>query len=278
MNTALASESFLLRKRPAPYVVGSVWVLLVMGFAFLVPYLIYLSLGADEPGRENLLGILLPSQVHHTAVGSYPMFGGAIMIIFGILAAGAETHWDTWKVRFTQGPSRTQVMLSKFVVAGAAAALIALAALAGALVASAGIALLAGRPVTGWPGVSDLALAALVAIAISVTYTFVGMALAVVLRGTTVAIAVGLVWVLGLETALSGVASIVAVLEPVRLVLLSSASGSLVASTGVATQAEQGTPGVVDVLSWPGALLVLAVYAAVSVAVSAWLMNRRDIA
>lgn len=277
MNPALASESLLLRKRPAPYVTGGVWVLLVVGFAFLVPYVIYLSLGATEPGRDNLLNILLPPQAHHTAVGSYPMFGGAILIIFGILAAGAEAHWGTWKVRFTQGPSRTQVMLSKFVVAGVAAALIALTALVGAVIASAGIAMIAGRPVSGWAGVPEFVTAALVAIAISITYTFVGMTLAVLFRGTTVAIAVGLVWVLGLENALSGVASIVPALEPVRSVLLSSASGSLVASTGVATQGEQGTPGVVDVLSGPGALLVLAIYAAVAITTSTWLMNRRDI-
>jgi hypothetical protein len=32
------------------------------------------------------------------------------MLILGVLITGPEYRWNTWTARFTQGPSRTQVM------------------------------------------------------------------------------------------------------------------------------------------------------------------------
>ena len=37
MMPALASEGYLLRNRPLPYVLGAAWTAMVVGFAFVVP-------------------------------------------------------------------------------------------------------------------------------------------------------------------------------------------------------------------------------------------------
>lgn len=274
---ALASETYLLRKRPVPYVIASAWVLMVVGFAFVIPYAIYLALDpAENPDRGELLRVVIPVSVHETALSSYPMFGGAVMLILGALITGSEDRWSTWKVRFTQGPGRTTVILAKFVAAAVAAAAIAALALAGAVLASLVIASLAGesRAIPN-PGalLSSFAAAALIA----TTWTSVGMALGVVFRGATVAIAVGLIWTLALENVLSGLAGMLPALEPVRLALLSSASGSLVGSLGAPLQGRGGTPGVVDYLSGAHAVGMLVAYTALAIALSAWLMRRRDI-
>lgn len=273
---ALASETYLLRKRPVPYVIAAAWVLMVIGFAFVIPYAIYLALDpAENPDRGELLRVVIPGSVHETALSSYPMFGGAVMLILGALITGSEDRWSTWKVRFTQGPGRTTVILAKFVAAAVAAAAIAALALAGAVLASLVIASLAGesRAIPN-PGalLSSFAAAALIA----TTWTSVGMALGVVFRGATVAIAVGLIWTLALENVLSGLAGMLPALEPVRLALLSSASGSLVGSLGAPLQGRGGT-GVVDYLSGAQAVGVLVAYTALAIALSAWLMRRRDI-
>lgn len=274
---AVSSEALLVRRRPAPYVIGAAWTLLVVVFAFAVPYIVYLSLDASEPGRDNLLEVVLPASVHTTALSSFPLFGGAIFLILGVVLMGAEARWGTWKVRFTQGPSRATVVWAKFALAAVAGAVIACVAFAAAAGFSLLLAVVVGEP-TALPGPAPVLRSLLAAALLAVVWISVGMALAVICKGTSVALAVGLMWTLALENAIGGLAAMLPAIEPVRHVLLSSASGSLVAATGAPTQGDGGTPGVVDVLSGPWAVAVLAGYLAASVAAAIWLLRRRDVA
>lgn len=277
MRAAFASEALLLRRRGAPYVLGASWMLMIAAFAFVVPYIVYLALDpAANPERDELLRVVLPARLDQTAVSSYPMFGGAIMLILGVLISGSEDRWGTWKVRFTQGPSRASVIAAKFAAGAIAATLVALAAMVAAAVASGAIALIAGQPMM-WPDAGALARSAGSAALISITWTSVGTALGVICRGTSTAIAIGLIWTLVVENAVAAVTGMVEVLEPVRSVLLSSASGSLVASMGARTQSDGGTPGVVDVLSGPAAVLVLIAYSVAAFLISLRLVRSRDV-
>ncbi|MEY9212517.1 ABC transporter permease subunit [Thermobifida halotolerans] len=275
MIPALNSELLLLRHRGAPYAVGAAWVAMVVSFAFLVPYIVYANLDAGQD-RDQILLALLPEAVASTSVSSYPLFGGAMMLILGVLLTGSEYRWNTWTARLSQGPDRIQVVAAKFTAGVIAAALVAAAALLAAVAASVAVALVTDRPVR-WPGAVDLLASLGGAALISVAWMSVGAALAVAFRGTSVALAVGLLWTLGLESAVSGLASMFGPLEPVRSVLLGTASGSLVAALGAPTLEEGGTPGVVDHLDAPAAVAVLLAYTALSVAVAAWLIRRRDI-
>lgn len=278
MTNALASEWYLLRARRVPLVVGIVWAVMVAVFAVLVPYVVYLALPASS-GQDTgaiLDGVLLESSA--TAVlGSYPMFGGAVMLIFGILVAGPEYRWGTWTARFTQGPTRTQVVLAKAVVAALVAAAMTVGAHVLATLASAGVTAVEGRALTLPPLTQTLGALAGSAL-IAAVWTVVGLGLSIVLRGTTLALIVGLVWSLALENVVSGLAQVVSALEPVRHALLGVASGSLVSGLGAPAQDAGGTPGVVSVLSTPTALLVMAAYAAVALLAATLLARRRDIA
>jgi ABC-2 type transport system permease protein len=276
MIDAVAAEGLLLRKRMAPVVIGIGWILMVVGFAFGVPYIVYNVLDPSDAGRRELLDSLLPHAVAATSLSSYPLFGGAIMLILGVLVTGSEYRWGTWTARLSQGPGRVQVLLAKLVVAAIATTVIAAAAALAAAGASATIGAVESRS-ADWPSIGALAGSLGAAALISAAWMSVGAALGVIFRGTTVALAAGLLWTLGLENALSGLAGILPGLEPVRYVLLGSASGSLVSGLGAPTQGDGGTPGVVNYLSTPVACLVLVAYIVVSTTVAALLIRRRDI-
>ncbi|GIH72231.1 hypothetical protein [Sphaerimonospora thailandensis] len=109
MINAFAAEALQLRKRLAPIIIGGSWLVMVVGFGFAVPYIVYAALDpvTQAAERAQLLGSLLPSAVHHAAAGSYPLFGGAVMLILGVLITGSEYRWRTWPARLSQGPTRT---------------------------------------------------------------------------------------------------------------------------------------------------------------------------
>ncbi|PSL01629.1 ABC-type transport system involved in multi-copper enzyme maturation permease subunit [Haloactinopolyspora alba] len=277
MIAALNAETLLLRHRLAPLVVGGSWIALVLAFAFGVPYIVYSTLDPDATAdRADLLETLVPAAVDSTSVSSYPMFGGAIMLILGVLVTGPEYRWGTWTARLSQGPGRAQVVLAKIAAGVLAVIAIAVAAAVTSAVASAVIASVEGEPLN-WPAPVEMLASLGGAVLISATWMSVGAALGVLFRGTSVALAVGLVWTLGLENAIAGLAGVIGALEPVRAVLLGTASGSLVAGLGAPTQGDGGTPGVVDHLTPAAACAVLAVYLVASTVLAVALVRRRDI-
>jgi ABC-2 type transport system permease protein len=277
MITALAAEVLLMRKRLAPLVVASAWAMMVVGFGFLVPYIVYATMDPGKhAGRAGLLATLLPAAAGTTTAGTYPVFGGAIMLILGVLVTGPEYRWGTWTARLVQGPSRTQVVLAKFGTGAVAAAVIATAALAASIVASAVIALTEQRPLI-WPATWAVLASLGIAAFISIAWMSVGAALGVLFRGVGTALGVGLLWTLGLENAVSGLAGAVPAMEPVRAVLLGPASGSLVAALGEPSVSKGGALGVGAYMSATTACAVLLGYAAISIAVATLVTRHRDI-
>ncbi|NDL60161.1 hypothetical protein [Phytoactinopolyspora mesophila] len=278
MINAFASETTLLRNRPMPLVVGGGWVAMVLAFAFGVPYIVYSTLDPvdAQADRADLLDALVPASLDATSASSYPLFGGALMLILGVLITGPEYRWNTWTARFTQGPSRTQVILAKVAAGTVAVFVIAVVVVLASAAASMLIATIEGESLI-LPPAGDVLASVGAATLISTAWMTVGAALGVIFRGTTVALAVGLLWTLGLENAVSGLAGMFSMLEPLRAVLLGPASGSLVASLGARTQGDGGTPGVVDYVSAPVACLVLAAYIALSTTVAVAVIRRRDV-
>jgi|SRR5690348_8424419 len=276
MITALTAEGLLLRKRLAPFVVGGTWVIMVVGFGFLVPYIVYATMNpGKQADRAQLLAMLLPAAASTTAAGTYPLFGGAIMLILGVLVTGSEYRWGTWAARLVQGPSRTQVVLAKFGAGAVTAAVIATAALAASIVTSVVIALTEQRPIT-WAAISAVASLGVAAF-ISIAWMSVGAALGVVFRGVGTALGVGLLWTLGLENAVAGLAGAVPAMEPVRVTLLGPASGSLVAALGEPSVSKGGAIGVGAYMSAATACAVLLGYVAMSIAVATVVTRHRDI-
>jgi len=276
MINALRSESLLLRRRPALYVIGGLWLLMVVAFAYGIPYIVFRTVTTSQQDRQALLEVLTPDHAGLTSLSSYPLFGGALMLVLGVLLTGSEYRWGTWKVRLVQGPRRHEVLLAKMLTGASGLAVLAAATLLLSLLVSTVIAEVSSAPLA-WPSPADLARSLAAALLISVAWMSVGAVLAVAFRGTSVALAAGLLWTLLFENVLSGLATVFSALEPLRTVLLGSASGSLVGAMGAKTQSNGGTPGVVDHLSGPWSVLVLTVYIVGSAAAAAVLLRRRDV-
>lgn len=278
MRNAISSEWYLLRARRVPMVIGILWAVLVALFGIGIPYIVYLALPADSEQDTGALleAVVLPSSAT-TALGSYPLFGGAIMLILGVLVTGPEFRWGTWTARFTQGPGRGAVIGAKALVGAAVASLVTVGALVAAMAASAVITAVEGRPLE-LPTAGELGGALVGAALVSSVWTTIGMSLALLLRGTTTALIAGLLWALAFENIISGLVQVLTILEPVRAALPGVAAGSLVAALGAPTQDSGGSPGVVAVLDAPAALLVMALYVAVALGAAVLVTRRRDIA
>ncbi|PZH16290.1 ABC transporter permease [Streptomyces sp. NTH33] len=279
MIGCLRAEFLSVRKRPGVWIVGGAWVALAVAFGMAVPYIVYLSFkGGSSSGSdpEDLITSLLPDQFMTSVVGLYPMFGSALMLVFGAVVAGGDHRWGTWGTLFVQGTGRITVMAAKSVVTAVALLCVTAAVVAATAAVSALIAFADGRPVH-WPPTVELLKGFGVAWLVSMAAVALGTFLAVLFRNTGAAIGVGLVWLLALENLVSGVVGTLPALEAVQRVLLGANGGSLAAALGSSTQDAGGTPGVVAVSGPLTASFVLAGYVVVFLGLSTMLVSRRDV-
>ncbi|MFJ6195529.1 ABC transporter permease [Micromonospora sp. NPDC092111] len=279
MIASVRAALFADRKRPGVWSIGATWLGLALAFGLGIPYVVYQAISGDPEqagSAEELLAVVLPDQLVPTGIGLFPLFGGAIVVILGALVIGNEFRWGTLHLIFTQRPRRAQVLGGHAV----ALVLIALALVVATFVAMAGLtALLAtveGRDIT-WPGPGALAGAVGAGWLICAAHASLGFLLAVVFRNTATAIAVGLVWTLVIENAVSGLALVLAPFEVVQKILLAPSSGALAGALGARSQFEGGTPGVVAASNWWLPVVVLLGYVILSIGGALWVAGRRDV-
>lgn len=87
--TLLASfraEGLKLRKRPAARMLAGAWFVMMLNFAYVLPYFSRDS-GAAGGGP---LSATLPANLVANAVGGFAFMGGAIAMILGALVAGHD--------------------------------------------------------------------------------------------------------------------------------------------------------------------------------------------
>ena len=272
----VAAEMIRFRRRPLAWVVGITWSLQVLLFAYMTPLLIAV-LTLHGSARTAVLSELVPAHLDFTTASSFPLFGGAVMLILGAFVTGTEFRWRTWATILTQQPARAEVVLGKVLATFLVVALIVLASYVVALVASLAI----GLSVEGGaqpPPAGRLLASLLVSLLVSWAWAAVGMFLGVLFRGATAAIAVGLIYSLGLENVILSFSGFFSALQPVRAILLGANAGSLVSSLSPAQVAAQHVPGVVAVVGAGQATLVLLLYLLVAVGLSIALVARRDVA
>ncbi|SUA75617.1 ABC-type transport system involved in multi-copper enzyme maturation, permease component [Nocardia otitidiscaviarum] len=280
MNALLASaraEFLRLRKWPAYWIVLGVWILLNLTFAYLFNYLAYTTGDSSGPPsgqpREELLRLLLPAAVPEVFTQGMAMFGGALMLVLGALAVGSGYGWGSWKTVFTQGPSRVAAVGGLVV----SLAVTVLSLVVVAFVVDTGVAALIAASESQsptLPSVGRTLLGLVVGSAILGMWTLAGALIGVIARGPALAVGLGLVWVLVVETLLRGVANIFDPIAPITDYLPGTAAGSLAGS--MRTADGPATPGVLDILTRTESFVVLAVYAVVFAGGTAWLMRRRD--
>ena len=281
MRGSLSAELLKLRKRPATWLVGAVFVTLGLVFAYLFPYLSYRGSGARQGpvagSGEELLLDALPASLVPSALGGWPLFGGALALVLGALITGSEYSWGTLKTVLAQRPGRLAVLGGKLTAAGLVTAVMVAVSLAADALASWAIATAEHRAVD-WPPPPDLARGMAAGWLIVTMWCVAGMFLGTVLRGTALPVGIGLVWALVVEQLVRGFASTLDAIDVLQRWLPGTNAGALVAALGAPTQEQgRGTPGITDVVGGTHATLAVAGYLIILAAATAIVLRRRDV-
>jgi ABC-2 type transport system permease protein len=282
MNTVIAStraELLRLRKWPAVWVTLSAWLALTAMFGYLFNYLSYTtgdtSFSNEGATAASLLREILPGDVPNVLVQGMPMFGGALMMVFGAIVAGNGYGWGTWKTVFTQGPSRMSAMAGSLAALATFVALTVVATLALCFGLSLLVAATESQAVT-WPSAGDLGISLAVGLLVMNMWALAGFLLGTVARGPALSVGLGLVWALVVENLLRGVGELLGPVEAFTKILPGTSAGSLVGSI-VGVGGPNPTPGVLDLLTGPQATALLAAYVVALQVVALALVRRRDV-
>lgn len=274
MIRSIAAELLVTRKRASTWILLGIWTLLALVFAYIVPYVQYLDGGGRRP-----LADLLPQQLVGTLMGGFPFFGGVFALQLGVLAVGSDYGWGTLKTLFTQRPGRLRIFAAKLLALGATLLPFVLVAFAAGALSSYAIAVREGAEIA-WPSASLLLRGLGAGWLIFAVWAAFGVLLAVLSRGTSLAIGVGILYALVIEGLLSALAGEVSLLDRLVELFLRANGYSLVVALGVprADLGDQG-PGSFSgpFVGGTQALVVLASYLVVLVAASGWVLQRRDV-
>jgi ABC-type transport system involved in multi-copper enzyme maturation permease subunit len=283
MSTMIAStkaELLRLRKWPAVWVTLSAWMAMTALFGYLFDYVSYRTGDSSFSNQGDttaaLLQGILPGNVANVLVQGMPMFGGALMMVFGAIVAGNGYGWGTWKTVFVQGPSRTAAVIGSLTALLTFVVLTVLATLALCFGLSLLVAAAESQTVT-WPSVGDLAVSVGAGLLVMGMWALVGFLLGTVARGPALSVGLGLVWALVVENLLRGVGELLGAVEAFTKALPGTSAGSLVGSI-VGTGGPDPTPGVLDTLTGLQASAVLAVYVVAVPVATLLLIRRRDVA
>jgi ABC-2 type transport system permease protein len=274
MLRSYRAELIKLRKRPAVWVVFAVWLLLMLLFTYLFPYLGYRS-AKSAVEAQRLLADLLPSNLPGQGLTGYAVWGGSLIVVLGALSLGSEYGWGTLKTMLSNRPGRLTVFFAQIAalftgLAGLVIVAFACSGLASVLIATSAHASLAG------PSALSLARSVVAGWLILAMWCLFGVALATLIRGTALSIGLGLVWVLAVENLVRATAALLPVMASIEKVLPGVNAGSLVAALG-APAAGTSADGVDAVVGGGQALLVVALYFALFAAGGALLLRRRDV-
>ena len=267
MTGSVAAELVVQRKRASTWVLLGVFAALSVFFLYVLPY------------TDELTPDLLPQGVAGNVIRIFPVFGGVFALMLGVLTIGSDYGWDVVKTLFTQRPGRLAVLAGKLLALGVVVVAFTVTVFVGGAVASLVIALGEDAEVE-WPSAWLLVRALAAGWFILAVWAALGMMLAVLSRGTALAIGIAILYALVIEGLLSALADSVDALEPVAQIFLRSNGYSIATALGASKEriADSG-PGSFTgpYVSTAQAVLVLAAYLVVFVLVSAAVLRRRDV-
>jgi ABC-2 type transport system permease protein len=283
MSGSFAAEILKLSKRATTWVLLGLSLVLMELFAYVLPYLSYVTgdqnTATEGLTREQVLAGVLPDQLIPNTIGGFPVFTGALALIFGGLAVGSEYGWGTLKTILTQRHSRLRVYAGKLLALAAMVLAGVLIMFAVGALTSGVIATIESKPLD-FPAATELARGLGGAWLILATWCAFGALLGFVFRSVALPVGVGAVWVLGIEGLISGVAgSLLPSLQGLRDLLPGVNAGSVVwvlTSLAGGNPAEVA-PGVTDAVSGTRGAVTLAAYLAAFAVAGALLLRRRDV-
>ena len=284
MTTTLINSSraelLRLRRWPAVWVTLGVWLFLALMFGYLFNYFSYktgdLSFSNEGSSLRSIFAQLLPAAVPDVLLQGMPMFGGALMLVLGGLVAGNGYGWGTWKTIFTQGPSHRAVIGGSMLTLSVLVVGVVLLTVALCFGVSTTIALTEGTDLV-WPTAGSMLQSILVGCLVLGLWALAGYTVGTLARGPALAVGLGLVWTLVVENLLRGVGSVLGPVESLTHVLPGTAAGSLVGSLIGVRPGNDGTPGVLDVLSATRATWTVVAYLLAFLAVTLTVTHRRDV-
>lgn len=271
MNLVTA-EMFQMRKRSSTWTLLGIWALLAVFFGYLLPYL--LNNENSVPGGMDLL---FPENLVENLITGVPFYGGAIALMMGVLSVGSEYNWGTYKTMFTQRPQRGMVITARVVCIALYLLLFAAVPFAVGAVSSVIVANIEGATIS-WPSLVDVAWGTLTSWIIMFAWAAVGILLATLTRGTSMAIGIGIIYALMLEGLISNFANNISWLEPLINVFLRANGYSLIKpllGNGVIDDGPGGFAG--PWVSVGQSLVVLGIWIAVSLGTSWWVIRSRDV-
>lgn len=275
MMQTIFAEVELLRKRPSTWILLGIWAVMSGMFGYVVPYI-----DRNEAAAGGGITDLLPASVATTALSGFPFFGGVIVLIMAVMAFGGDYGWNVVKTLFTQRSSRLQVFGSKFAAIAIWLLPFVLVTFAVSIVASLIVAS-AESASNDLQSIGTIAVGLLAAWLILAVWAALGILLATLTRGTSIAIGVGILYGLVIEGLLSAFLDGVDALSPLIQGLLRTNAYSLVQPIGDISEIARGNgPGAFSGPYVGGAqsLAVLIAYLAALTAASALIINRRDVA
>lgn len=262
------AELIVQARRPAHWLLAAAGLGLTVTFGYLIPF----SAKDSGPFGTPQLEAMLPASSHGAAIGGMPVFVGSLAVIFGVLVVGSDYGWDTWKTLLVQQPSRLSALAGKIAVLAAGTLLLTLILLGGTAAASATIAHLESTAAQ-WPPLLEVLRAAGAGWLIAFTWSMLGAALSVLLRGVALPIGIGLVWMLAVQNLITTLAApLIPWLDAAQQWLPGPAAGSLVAGLTGRTD----TPGVAELAGVGQCVAVLAVYSVLFTLFCVIRLTRRD--
>lgn len=275
---AFRAETLKLRKRPGVWILVGTMAGVVLLFGYVLLYVLATQAPADAVqglDAAALLDGLRPASLAAQVLSMVAGFGGAIGLIVGALAFGAEYSWRTVATMATQRPRRLALMSGRVLAVGLTCLVLALAAFAGGALGTGLIAVLEPTDNAG-PPIADLASAYGVAALTVGVWCAIGVCLATVFRSTAWAIGLGLLYALAIESVLGILPLAGDIGDLVARALISNNIAALVVA--VAPQSTETFGGPAVTIDAGQAVTVLVAYAAAAYAIAAAAFVRRDIA
>ena len=278
MSGIVRAEWLKLHKRPAIRSIMVTWLALVLLLGYLLPYLVFKN---PPPGRVGarfasaaLLPNLLPTNLVHWFVPTLSGLGGTLILVLAALIGGSEFGWSTLTTILTQRPGRLSVFTGKLLAIAVLLVLFVVLGYVAAAIGSLIVALLQHATVT-WPPAADLARSAGAMFLIFAAWTAFGLGLAVLFRGTALAIGLGLAYALVIDRLVAAFSSISDIVKTVSQGLLGTNASALVDPFRASAIGEGTGAGAIAA---PGqAAIVLGTYIVVFVVLAGILLQRRDV-
>jgi ABC-2 type transport system permease protein len=292
MLASIGAELLKLRKRRSTWVLGLIWLVLTILLNYALAYALLSNVppptvpaGTPKAQKEQLqkqqeafqqqqLELLYPENLVSHLMPGFPNLGAPIALILGALAVGSEYGWATFKTVLTQRPGRYAVFLGKMLALGIVLAVLVVLTFATCAASGYIIAILEGAA-AGWPAAGELARGLGAGGLLLAIWASLGVLLATLLRSTALAIGIGLVYTLVLETIIFNLPIQNQTFQDAREFFPGQNSTFLADS--FSGQAQGGFTSAQPPFDALQAALVLLAYTAAFVALAAFVFSRRDV-